>query len=130
MSLVLQHHHHLQPRPDCGRVSRLPDGAVPAHRRQGQTRRGLLLPQEARVLNCTGLTLNQKPGLANIKHGGFKKRFETLSKRCFFLNKIQSFQMFFILEFVSFWRPHEELISNLNSTSYVKMSSENESLSW
>ena len=61
-------------------------------------------------------------GLANIKHGRFKTRFKTVLKHCFILNKIQSIQMFYIFGVCFFGEHREELISNLDSASYVKMS--------
>ena len=46
---MLQHNNRVQPLPDCCCVPRLPNGALPAHRREGQAHRGLLLPPEGRL---------------------------------------------------------------------------------
>lgn len=43
---LLHHHHRLLPRPDRRHLRRLLHRPLPAHRRQGQTHRGLLFPEE------------------------------------------------------------------------------------
>ncbi|TVU14736.1 hypothetical protein EJB05_38226, partial [Eragrostis curvula] len=46
---LLQHHYRVQPLPDSRGLPGLPDGALPAYRREGQANRGMLLPPQGRL---------------------------------------------------------------------------------
>ncbi|XP_039818557.1 uncharacterized protein LOC120681079 [Panicum virgatum] len=54
---LLQHHYRVQPLPDGGGLPWLPDGALPADRREGQANRGVLLPPQGRLNLCDAKAL-------------------------------------------------------------------------
>ena len=74
MPRLLHNHNRLLARPNCRHLRRLLDRPLPAHRWQGQTHRGLLVPEE--IDNSLVIACDCSLSFAQIKDGKIQDEME------------------------------------------------------